>query len=92
MKTNAFETLGSIPSGATAEPMLQGTVVNSIGGIYYKQANMSRGRFPRNNFDKILVLEAGRKPVSTMRSILMMVAGVLVSFVGVLSFFVGRDD
>jgi len=82
MKTKEFKTIGSIPDGLLAGAPFSGLVVNRIGKLDKEEAKLVRGNFPKVDLEKILIVEAGRKPKSAMLTMGMMGGGGVLILVG----------
>ena len=89
VKTRSYKTVGSIPIDWVEEQKIQGLVINRIHSLKGKERDLVQRSFPKMNLDKILILEAGRKPASIAKSGGIMAGGVLMILAGVGSFFMG---
>jgi|GEM_PF-2453667 len=82
VKSVRFATVGSIPDSDRMETAIQGLVVNQIQSLGEEERALLRSSFPATNFNKVLILEAGRKPSSAIGAIAIMIAGVAVCLGG----------
>lgn len=92
VKTQRFETVGSIPDGIDAVDAVQGLIVNRITSLDSEEKDLVRSSFPDVNLDRLLILEDGRAPASIAKSGGMMAGGGLLSLVGIGLFFGGRKE
>jgi hypothetical protein len=92
VKTKQFDTIGSIPSSWEIVPNLQGLVINRISSLSRKEAELLQGGLPGLNTEKLLILEAGRQPASTAKSLGMISGGAIVALAGVAWMFAGKQQ
>ena len=92
VKTKRFKTQNAIPDGLGDESKLQGLVINLVESISREEKKMIQESFPALNFDKVLIVQEGRKPSSQMVSLGMIGGGGLLSLLGLGSFFMGRGQ
>lgn len=78
IKSNIYDTVGSIPAEVDHKDSFKGLVINSIDSIKSDEAALLRQSFPGLNVSKVIIIEQNRKPSSTMMSMLMMAGGVLI--------------
>lgn len=89
VKSKRFKTIGAIPDGIVEETSLQGLVVNRIESLDREERNLLRENFPQVDFEKVLIVEDGRKPASLFKSAGLVGGGGLLSLFGVALFFLG---
>ncbi len=90
VKTKQFSTIGSIPSEWDKVAATEGLVINTIGSLKSDEAKMFKESFPQLNTDKLVILEAGRKPASLAKSGGMIGGGLAVSLAGLAWMIAGR--
>lgn len=79
VKTKKFKTFGSIPDEVFAhESGVQGLLINRIAALDSEDKRLLRQNFPKVDFDRILILEAGRRPSSPLKSLGLIAGGLLV--------------
>jgi hypothetical protein len=65
VKTERFKNAGEIPAvPQRREERVQGLVINTLRPLGYKEKNLLKEEFPSMDFDKVQVVEEGRKPSS----------------------------
>jgi hypothetical protein len=79
VKTKRFKTVGALGElkSFKHEESIKGLVINKIDTPSYEEKKLIREEFPNLDFDKVLVLEEGRTPVSVTRAFWTMVGGGL---------------
>ncbi len=87
LKSKAYDTVGDVPRGRKKYKSVSGLVMNRIESIGDEEKNLIRSQFPKIDFDKILVVEHGRKPSSVAASISFMSAGGLMALIPLVVFF-----
>ncbi|MEQ8791039.1 MAG: hypothetical protein RIC55_32555 [Pirellulaceae bacterium] len=91
VKTRRFRTVGDLPFDFATEPHLQGMVVNQVTSLANDERELLKESFPSMDFEKVVILEDGRAP-SALKSYGMTFGGVLLTLVGIASFFIGRGS
>ena len=91
VKTKRFKTVNSIPDGIDEAASVQGLVINRIGSLDSEEKKLVKQSFPTVNFDKVLILEEGRKPSSLLITLGMLLGGLALIVVGVGLFFLRSD-
>jgi len=64
LKSELYETVGDIPDGRKPYKSVNGLVINQIESLDDDDKRLIRKKFPKIDFDKILIVEHGRKPSS----------------------------
>ena len=89
LKSEAYDTVKDIPDGRECYKSVSGLVINRIESLGDDEKRLIRGKFPEIDFDKILIVERGRKPSSVALSIGIIAGGALLVLLPV-AFFVRR--
>ena len=87
LKSEAFDTVGDIPDGRKKYTSVSGLVINRIESLDDDDKKLIRRKFPKVDFDKILIVEHGRKPSSLALSISIIAGGGLLMLIPVVVFF-----
>ena len=91
VKTNKFKTIGGIPDDFPLEPSLQGLVINRIHSLGKDEKNLIQQSFPQLDLTKVLILEEGRKPTSSLLALGMVLGGIVVAASGGIGFWLGMN-
>jgi hypothetical protein len=91
VKSRQFKQLGDIPADWDVAPATQGLVINRIASLDKKEAELLRQGFPGQNTDKLLLLEADRRPASILKSGGMMGGGALLAL-GAIALMVAKRN
>ena len=83
VKTRAYKTVGDLPDGVAKHANVQGLVINEIEGLDSDERRLIRGRFPKLDLDKVLILERGREPSSPTMAIAFIGAGGAIIVLGI---------
>ena len=83
VKSEAYKTVKDIPRKRTPYKSVTGLVVNLIDPLDDKAKRLIRKGIPNIDFDKVLVVEHGRKPTSVAGSIGIITAGALLVLLSV---------
>jgi hypothetical protein len=78
VKTTRFKTVGGIPDDIKSEPSIQGLVINEVSSLTSEEKKLIKDSFPNIDFNKVLILEDGRKPSSTAKAVVFMVIGAAI--------------
>jgi hypothetical protein len=80
VKTKRFKTVGALGGlkSFKHEESIKGLVINKIDTPSYEEKKLIREEFPNLDFDKVLILEEKREPVSVTTAIWFMVGGGMV--------------
>jgi hypothetical protein len=78
VKTTMFRTVGQIPDAIVNTKSVQGLVINRIESLDAEEKRLIGESFPRINLDKLLLVEQGRTPTSSLLSIGVMLLGLIV--------------
>ena len=89
VKTHRFKTIGQIPEEIVEESSVKGLVVNRIESLDKEERKLLHENFPQVDFEKVLIVEDGRRPASLLKSAGMVGGGALISLIGVALFFLG---
>lgn len=89
LKSEAYDTVREIPDGRKLYKSVSGLVINRIESLGDDEKRLIRRRFPEIDFDKILIVEHGRKPSSPAVSVAFIAGGTLLVLMPV-AFFVRR--
>ena len=81
LKSELYETVGDIPDGRKPYKSVSGLVINRIESLGDDEKQLIRSKFPKIDFDKILIVEHGRKPSSPATSISIIAAGALLAMI-----------
>jgi len=92
VKTERFKTVGTLPEGILDETERSGLLIHRIDGLDEEEKILVREGFPQVDFDKLLILEDGRKPSSAFMWMGMMAGGLLVSLTGVALLVARRQE
>ena len=84
IKTERFDTVGSIPKDWKEEKSVTGLVINKIKKLDGKERELMNQSFPKVDLDKVLILEEGRTPTSSVAALGMIVGGVVLIIAGLL--------
>jgi preprotein translocase subunit Sss1 len=84
VKTTRFKTAGAIPFDIKPEPSIQGLVINEVSSLTSEEKKLIKDTFPNIDFNKVLILEDGRKPSSTAKAVVFMVMGAGILVVGLI--------
>jgi hypothetical protein len=90
IKTKQFATIGAIPSEWEIVDGVQGLVMNQVSSLSSDEEKLLREGFPGLSTDKLLLLEADRRPASALKSGGMVFGGVAVALAGVGWIIAGR--
>jgi len=92
VKTKRFKTFGALPDDILAqENAVQGLLINKIDSLDGEEKKLLQESFPSVDVDKVLILQEGRKPSSVFLSLGMLLGGVVLSLLGIGSFFIGNS-
>lgn len=83
VKSEAYKTVKEIPRKRTPYKSVTGLVVNLVDPLDDKAKRLIRKAIPNIDFDKVLVVEHGRKPTSVAGSIGFVTAGALLALLPV---------
>jgi hypothetical protein len=87
VKTYRFKKEGDIPKDTIRqEPSVQGLVINEVSHLDSNEKNLILQDFPTIDFNKVLILEEGRKPTSVASATTAMFAGFVILGLAVVSF------
>ena len=86
LKSETYDTVGDIPDGRKAYKSVSGLVINRIESLGDDEKRLIRSKFPKIDFDKILIVEHGRKPSSTALSISIIIGGCVLFLIPVVLF------
>ncbi len=86
LKSESYDTVGDIPDGRKFYTSVSGLVINRIESLGDDEKSLIRKKFPKIDFDKILIIEHGRKPSSAALSISIIVGGGVLMLIPVLLF------
>ncbi len=90
VKTKRYKTFGALPDDLIAqESSVQGLLINRIDSLDAEEKKLLRESFPSVDVDKVMILQEGRKPSSIFLSLGMMLGGMVLSLLGIGSFFIG---
>ena len=78
LKSKANKTVGDVPTGRKPYSPVTGLVINRIESLGGDEQRLIRQKFPKINFDKVCIVEHGRKPSSTAGAIAVIVVGALL--------------
>lgn len=92
VKTKRFDTVGSIPDEFRDESSVQGLVINRIASLDSEEKKLIKDNFPTINLDEVLILQEGRQPASSAKSMGLTLGGGLLALVGVALFFAGKRE
>jgi hypothetical protein len=92
VKAKHFDTIGAIPDGIELESSLEGLIINQVESLDSEEKDLIRSSFPQANLDEVVIIQAGRKPASLLKSLGMIVGGVVLALAGVAWFFVGSRE
>jgi hypothetical protein len=87
LKSEAYDTVKDIPDGRKYYKSVSGLVINEIESLGDEDKRLIRAKFPKIDFEKILIVEHGRKPSSAAVSISIIVVGGLLMLIPVFLFF-----
>jgi hypothetical protein len=94
VKTTRYKTVGAIPKQEIQKvPSIQGLVINEVSSLSSEEKKLIQEEFPDIDFNRVLILEDGRKPSSTGQAIAFMVIGggiLALGLIGVIGLIVGR--
>lgn len=82
VKTKRFKTVGQLPEDWGEEAYVEGLVVNVVDPLDTEESNLIRQSFPGIDLQRVLILEQGRTPSSSMQSIGMMAGGGILAILG----------
>ena len=71
---------------------LQGLVMNKIASLGSKEKKILTQNYPKTDFDKVIILEHGRKPASAGKSFGMIGGGLVLAALGVMGIFRNRQS
>jgi len=87
VKTTRFKKIRDCPSDAIKqEPSIQGLVINEVSSLGADEKNLILQDFPTIDFKKVLILEQGRKPMSSGSASAAFVAGCVILGLSVIAF------
>jgi hypothetical protein len=90
VKTRRFSHVRDIPQDFfRKEASIQGLVINEVSSLTSAEKNLIKDSFPQINFDKVLILEDGRRPTSPQAAIATMATGGVCSVFALVSFVAG---
>ncbi|MBT3200184.1 MAG: hypothetical protein HN350_09725 [Phycisphaerales bacterium] len=89
LKSEVYDTVGDIPDGRKTYESVYGLVINQIESLGEDEKRLIRRKFPKIDFDKVLIVEHGRKPLSAALSISIIVGGCVLFLIPVV-LFLGR--
>jgi hypothetical protein len=90
VKTRRFSHVRDIPQDFfRKEESIQGLVINEISSLTSAEKSLINDSFPDLSFDKVLILEDGRRPTSPEAAIASMVAGGMYSLIALVAFVWG---
>lgn len=92
VKSERFNTLGSIPEDWLEEGSLQGLVINRIESLDSEEAGLLRESFPHIDLDNVLIVEEGRSPSSQKKSVGMMAGGGVLILAGIFLLIKRSED
>lgn len=75
LKSEAYTKVGDVPAGRKKFASVTGLVVNRIESLSDEEQRLIRQKFPTIDFDKVYIVEHGRKPSSTTAAIAFIVVG-----------------
>jgi hypothetical protein len=78
VRTREYNTIGELPGGTVRFEKMEGMIVNWGGPMGVDFMATMRERYEDINFNKVLLFEPGRKPLSGIAAIGMVVAGLLL--------------
>jgi hypothetical protein len=81
VETAEYKTVGELPQGAVRLENTEGMIVHWGGPMGDELMASIRERFPDINLNKVVILELGRKPTSSIAVFGMIVGGILLSIV-----------
>ncbi len=90
VKSEQFATIADIPYDWEFKSELQGLVINRIKSLEKEESRLIQSSFPTVDLDKVLLLEVGRKPSSSLKSLGMVLGGGILSLFGVMLLLRGR--
>lgn len=75
VKSHRFSRLGDVPDVPVAADHVQGVIVNVVHSPVMGEREKIKSLFPDVDFDRLLILEEGRRPSSATKSLLTIAAG-----------------
>ncbi len=87
LKSEAYETVGDVPTGRKKYSSVTGLVINRIESLGEDEQRLIRKKFPKIDFDKVYIVEHGRKPSSAAAAIAFIVVGAILVLMCVALFF-----
>jgi hypothetical protein len=78
LKSEVYETIGDIPRRRKFYESVAGLVINEVDPLGDEEKKLIRDGIPKIDFDKVFIVEHGRKPTSAAGSIGFVVAGGLL--------------
>jgi preprotein translocase subunit Sss1 len=78
VKTTRYKTVGSFPEVGIKDEGggIQGLIINDVSSLNTEEKNLIKQEFPNIDFNKVLILEDGRKPTATGAAVVAIIAGV----------------
>ena len=90
VKTFSFKTYGQIPDDPVEEASIQGLIINRVEGLDAEEKALIQEAFPTIDPENLLILQAGRRPSSGIKSLGMIAGGGGVSLLGLGWLFLPR--
>lgn len=87
LKSNAYKTVGDVPSGRKPYASVTGLVINRIESLGDEEQRLIRQKFPKIDFDEVYIVEHGRKPSSRGGAIAFIAVGAVMVLMCVALFF-----
>jgi hypothetical protein len=81
LKSEAYETVKDVPKGRKPYQSVAGLVINVIEPLGDEEKRLIRKGIPNIDFEKVFIVEHGRKPTSAAASIAFIVPGALLVLV-----------
>jgi len=78
LKSAAYKTVGDVPTGRKKYSSVTGLVINRIESLGDDEQRLIRQKFPKIDFDKVYIVEHGRKPSSATAAIAIIVVGAIL--------------
>ena len=91
VKSKEFATIADIPNEWQLKSDSQGLVINRVESLDEEESRLIQSNFPTVDLNKVLLLEAKRKPISSLKSTKGISYGVLLVLIG-LAFLVTRSQ
>jgi hypothetical protein len=87
LKSEYYETVRDVPGGRKPYKSVSGLVINRIESVGDEEKRLIRKEFPDIDFDKILIVQHGRKPMPVAGSISFIAVGSLLGLIPLVVFF-----